>query len=144
MRVGDGGGFQRRLGQAGRPGGPVPEAGVGEKASSALGVVDDRDFEEPLSGDYAAEQLPGEEGQVGDVVDDGLGDAPAGVADDDGVAELEPEDDRRVDPVVEAGDDHDLHPRAERPGAVYSGELPVVLEQGAHLRHGPDLLSWLV
>ncbi len=36
----------------------------------------------------AAEELPGEEGQVGDVLDDGLGDAPARVADDDGVAEL--------------------------------------------------------
>src|SRR5215469_3053195 len=89
VRVGDGGGFQRRLGQAGSLGGLVPEAGVGEEAGSALGVVDDRDLEEPLSGDYAAEQLPGEEGQVGDVIDDGLGDAPARVADDDGVAELE-------------------------------------------------------
>ena len=84
VRVGDGGGFQRRLGQAGRLGGPVPEVGVGEKAGSALGVVDNRDLEEPLSGDYAAEQLPGEEGQVGDVIDDGLGDAPTRVTDDDG------------------------------------------------------------
>jgi len=115
----------------------VPEARVGEKPGAALGVVDDRDFEEPLSGDLAAEQLPGEEGQVGDVIDDGLGDAPAGVADDDGVAELEPEDDRGVDPVVEAGDDDQLRGgRAQRPGGVGSGELLVAP------RAGGSSLSW--
>ena len=79
VRVSDSGGFQRRLGQAGRLGGPVAEAGLGEKAGSALGVVDDCDFEEPVSGDLAADELPGEKGQVGDVIDDGLGDAPARV-----------------------------------------------------------------
>ena len=75
MRIGYGGGFQRCLGQAGRCGGLMPEAGVGEKAGPALRVVDDRDLEEPVGRDLPAEQLLGEEGEVGDVVDDGLGDA---------------------------------------------------------------------
>jgi hypothetical protein len=39
--------------------------------------------------------------------------------------------DRRVDPVVEAGDDDHLRRgRAERPRGVGSGELLVALEQG--------------
>ena len=67
-------------------------------------------------GALAADQLPGEEGEEGDVVDDGLGDASACVADDGGVAEAQPEDDRRVDAVVEAGDDE--HPAAGRPSAA--------------------------
>ena len=46
MRVGDSGGRQRCLGEAGRLGRLVPEAGVGEKAGAALRVVDDRDLEE--------------------------------------------------------------------------------------------------
>jgi len=79
VRVGDGGGFEGRLGQAGRLGGLVPEAGVGEKAGAALGVMDDCDFEERVRRGLAAEQLFGEEGEVGDVVDDRLGDAPSGV-----------------------------------------------------------------
>jgi hypothetical protein len=37
-----------------------------------LGVVDDRDFEQRLRRILAAEQLLGEKGEVGDVVDDGL------------------------------------------------------------------------
>jgi hypothetical protein len=49
VRVGDRGGFQRRLGEAGRLGGLMPEAGVGEKAGPALRVVDDRDLEEPVA-----------------------------------------------------------------------------------------------
>jgi hypothetical protein len=68
----------------------MPEAGVGEQAGAALGVVDDRDLEQPVVRVLAAEQLPGEEGEVGEVVDDGLGDAPAGVADDERLAEPEP------------------------------------------------------
>ena len=74
MRVGYGGGFEGCLEEAGRLGRPAPEAGVGEKARSALGVVDDRDFEERVSQALAAEQLLGQEGEVGDVVDDRLGD----------------------------------------------------------------------
>src|SRR5262249_51465585 len=88
VRVSDGGGFERLLGAAGRLGGLVPEAGVGEKAGSALGVMDNRDFEEIVR-DLVAEQLLGEEGEVFDVVDDGLGDAPPRVADDRSVAALE-------------------------------------------------------
>jgi hypothetical protein len=55
--------------------------------------MDDRDLEEPVRLDLGAEELPGE---VGDVVDDGLGDAPAGVADDGRITKPEPEDDRGV------------------------------------------------
>src|SRR5262245_20016974 len=44
MRVGNGGGLERCLGEASRRRSPVPEAGVGEKTGSALRVVDDRDF----------------------------------------------------------------------------------------------------
>jgi hypothetical protein len=73
VRVGDGGGFQRRLGDPGRRGGLAPEAGVGQEAGAALGVVDDRDLEETVRKDLPAEQLPGEVGEVGDVVDDGRG-----------------------------------------------------------------------
>src|SRR5271166_2112272 len=108
VRVGDGGGFEGCLGEAGRLGGLAPEAGIGEEARSALRVVDDRDFEKRVQGALAAEQLPGEEAEVGDVVDDGLGDASSGVADDGSVPQLESEDDRGVDPVVEAGDDEHL------------------------------------
>jgi hypothetical protein len=69
--VGDRRGFQRRLGQAGCLGGLAPEAGVGQEAGAALGVVDDSDLEETVRKDLSAEQLPGEVGEVGDVVDDG-------------------------------------------------------------------------
>src|SRR5580700_1913332 len=55
-RVGDGGGFQRRLGQARRFGCLMPEVRVGEQAGSALGVVDDRDLEEPVGLELGAEQ----------------------------------------------------------------------------------------
>src|SRR5215468_7979924 len=119
MRVGDGGGFQRGLGEAGLLSSPMPEPGVGEKPGPALGVVDDRDFEEPVSLDLAVEELLGEEGKIDNVVDDGLGYAPAGVADDGSLAELEPENDRRVNPVIEAGDDDHLRGgRAQRHGNI--------------------------
>src|SRR6478672_12220237 len=96
----------------------MPEAGVGEEAGPALGVVDDRDLEEPVHRDLPGEQLLGEEGEVGDVVDDGRGDAPARVPDDRRVAEPEPESDRGVDAVVEAGDDDLRGGWAERQGGV--------------------------
>src|SRR6266487_3910713 len=55
---------------------------------------------------------------------------------DDIVAELETEDDRGVDPVVEAGDNEHLRGgRAERRGGVGAGELLVALEQGGHPGH---------
>jgi hypothetical protein len=44
--------------------GLLPEAGVGEEAGSALGVVDDRDLEEAVVLELALEQLLGEEGDV--------------------------------------------------------------------------------
>src|SRR5262249_33513311 len=92
---------------------------------------------EPVVRVLAAEKLLGEVGEVGDVADDGLGDAPADVADDGSVAELEPEGDRGVDPVVEAGDDDHLRGRlGERPGGVVGGEVLVALEQGGHPGHG--------
>jgi len=75
VRVGDRGGFQGGLGESRRRRGLVPEAGIGEEAGAALRVVDDRDLEQPVVRQLPAEQLLGEERQVGDVVDDGLGDA---------------------------------------------------------------------
>ena len=75
MRVGYGRGFEGRLGEAGRLGGLAPEAGISKEARSALGVMDDRDFEERVRRARAAEQLPGQEAEEGDVVDDGPGDA---------------------------------------------------------------------
>ena len=86
----------------------MPVAGVDEKPGSALRVMHDRDLEERVAGKLLAEQLLGQEGEVVDVVDDGLGDASPGVADDRSVPELESEDDGRVDPMVEAGDDEHL------------------------------------
>ena len=48
----------------------------------------------------------------------------------------EPEDDGRVDPVVEAGDDdHRYGGQAERRRGVGTGELRVALEQGDQLGH---------
>jgi hypothetical protein len=73
VRVGDGGGVQYRLRDSGRLGGPAPEIRVGEKAGSALRVVNDRDLEQGVRRTLAAEQLLCEERQVGDVVDDGWG-----------------------------------------------------------------------
>src|SRR5262249_44137300 len=69
--------------------------------------------------------------------DDGRGDASARVADDGCVAEPEPEDDRRVDPVVEAADDDQLRGRqAESRSGVVTGELLVALEQRRDPGHG--------
>jgi hypothetical protein len=141
VRVGDRGGFQCRLGDAGRGGGLAPEAGVGQEAGPALRVMHDRDLEEPVGRHLVAEQLPGEEREVGDVLDDGWGDTAARVADDGGFAELEPEDDRGVDAVVEAGDDDHLRGgRAERHGSVVASEPLVALEQRVHPGHWGILL----
>jgi len=133
VRIGNRGGFQCRLGDAGRGGGLAPEAGVGQETGPALRVVHDRDLEEPVGRHLVAEQLPGEEREVGDVLDDGRGDTAARVADDGGFAELDPEDDRGVDPVVETGDDDHLRGgQAERRGGEGAGELLIVLEQRGH------------
>jgi hypothetical protein len=91
-------------------------------------VVEDRDFEEPAVLELAAEQLLGEEADVGDVLDDRLGDASSRVADDGGLTEPEPEEDRGVYPVVQAGDDEHLRcGRAEWGWGVGAGELLVAL-----------------
>src|SRR5258708_30346265 len=59
---------------------------------------------------------------------------PPRVADDGSVSEPEPEDDRGVDPVVEAGhDEHLPGGYAECGGGVGAGELLVALEQGGIL-----------
>src|SRR5262249_57527758 len=98
-----------RHGSRGRGGGGgvMAEGGVREKTGSALRVVDDRDFEERVRF-LAAEQAHGEEGEEGDVVDDALGHAPAGVSDDERFSELESEDARGVDSVVETGEHDEL------------------------------------
>src|SRR5262245_29788239 len=99
--------------------------------------MDDRDLEERVCRALTAEQLLSEEGEEGEVIDDGLGDSSPGVADDRSVSELESEDDGRVDPVVEAGDDEHLRRgQAERHGGVGTGELLIALEQGLHPGHG--------
>src|SRR6185437_2802452 len=106
-------------------------------AGPALRVVDDRDLEERVGRQLAAEQLPGEKRQECDVLDDGRGDAPARVADDGRVAEPEPEDDRRIDPVVEAADHDELRGRqAESRSGVVTGELLVAFEQRRDPGHG--------
>src|SRR5258708_19100733 len=59
---------------------------------------------------------------------------PPRVADDGSVSEPEPEDDRGVDPVVEAGhDEHLPGGYAECGEGVGAGELLVALEQGVIL-----------
>ena len=60
VRVGDRGGLQCCLGEAGRLGRLVPEAGVGEKPGPALRVVDNSDLEESVRPRLAAEQLLGQ------------------------------------------------------------------------------------
>ena len=133
VRVADRGGFQRRLVRAGRLGGLAPEAGIGEEAGPALRMVNDRDFDALIAVHRPAGQPPAEEGEVGDLLDDGLGDASPRVAQDGGVAEPEPEGDRGVDPVVEAGDDDHLRGgQAERRGSVGAGELLIPLKQRGH------------
>ena len=58
VRVGDRGGFQLCLGEAGRLGGLPPEAGVGEQAGAALRVVDNRDLKERVPGALAPNSSP--------------------------------------------------------------------------------------
>jgi len=129
--------LQRCLGHPGRRGGLLPEARVGQEAGAALRVVNDRHFEQPVAVDLPGEHLLGQEGQVRDVLDDGLGDAAARVTDHRRVAELQAEHDRRVDPVVQAGDDQHLRGgRGEFDGRVVAGELLVAVQQRGHPGHG--------
>jgi len=111
----------------------TPEARVGEKACPALRVVNDRDFHAPVAGRLPARHPAAEVGEVGDVFDDGLGDASPSVAQNGGVAELESQGDRGVDPVVETGDHNHLRSgHAQWHRSVGVGEFLVVLEQWAH------------
>jgi hypothetical protein len=146
VRIGDGGGFEGRLVRAGRLGGLATEAGVGEEAGPALRVVNHRDFDALIPVHRPAGQPPAKEGEVGDLLDDGLGDASPRVAQDGGVAELEPEGDRGVDPVVQAGDeDHLRGGQAERRGSVGVGELLIPLEQQGHpAGHGGSVPLWSI
>jgi inner membrane transporter RhtA len=79
----------------------VAQLRVGEEPGSAVGVVDDGKLEPVGVGRLDLVQVA----DPGDVLDDGRGDAPADIAPDDGVSELEPEDAGRVNPGVNAGDD---------------------------------------
>src|SRR5205823_380679 len=78
----------------------MTEVVVGECGGSALGVVDHRDLEQGPVG----QDVLGELAYEGDVVDRLWGDPSADVADDDGVAEAEPEKVRGVDTRIEARD----------------------------------------
>ena len=89
------------------------EGVVGERAGSALGVVDDGDLEQRAVGQCGLCELTDE----GDVVDHLRGDAPADVADDRRVAEAEVEEVRGVDARVQAGD-HEQAQVGEGDGAV--------------------------
>src|SRR5262249_21620497 len=77
-----------------------------------------------------------------DVVDDGLGDSSAEVADDRGVAELQAEEVRGIDSVVEAGEDEHLCGwRAERHGGECTGEALGALQQRGDLAHGCSFID---
>ena len=104
------------------------EGVVGERAGSALGVVDHGDFEQRAVGQCALGELADE----GDIVDHLRGDPPADVADDHRVAEAEAEEVRGVDARVEAGD-HKQAQVGKDDGALMAaggGEGAVALERG--------------
>jgi hypothetical protein len=73
---------------------------VGERAGSALGVVDHGDLEQGSVG----QDVLGDLADEGDIVDHLRRDAPADVADDHRVAEAESEEVRGVDARVQARD----------------------------------------
>jgi hypothetical protein len=82
---------------------------VGEQGRAAVGVVNDRDLKVGAFGGLGVDQVTG----AGDVGDDRRGDPPADVALDEGLAEPDAEDLRRVDPAVDAGDDVQVQVRDE-------------------------------
>ena len=103
------------------------EGVVGERAGSALGVVDHRDLEQRAVGQCGLGELADE----GDIVDHLRGDPPADVADDHRVAEAEAEEVRGVDARVEAGD-HEQAQVGEDDGAFVAaggGEGAVARER---------------
>jgi inner membrane transporter RhtA len=90
----------------------VPQLRVGQEPGPAVGVVNDGKLEPVGVGRLDLVQVA----DPGDVLDHGRGDAPADVAPDDRVAELEPEDAGRVNPRVDAGDHVHLPVRDEGDG----------------------------
>ena len=124
-----------------RLGEPVAQFVVGEQGRAAVGVVDDRDLEVRAFRRLAVDQVT----SVGDVADHGRSDAAADVALHEGLAELDPEDLRRVDPAVDAGDDVQVQVRDERePGhalarAGIAGERPVAVQQRGDVRQDSAL-----
>ena len=104
------------------------EGVVGERAGSALGVVDHGDLEQRPVGHDVLGELADER----DIVDYLRGDPPADVADDHRVAEAEAEEVRGVDARVEARD-HEQAQIGEHDGALVAaggGEGAVALERG--------------
>ena len=104
---------RRRLVGADPLGVAAAEGVVGERAGSALGVVDHGDLEQRAVG----QDVLGELADEGDVVDHLRGDPPADVADDHCVAEAEAEEVRGVDARIEAGD-HEQPQVGKDDGAV--------------------------
>ena len=94
----------------------VAEGIVGERAGSALGVVDHRDLEQRAVG----HDTLGDLADVGDIVDHLRGDTPADVAHDDRVAQTEAEEVRGVGARITAGDDEQAH-AGEHDGALVRG-----------------------
>jgi hypothetical protein len=136
--VQDGGVGQGPLVGADAFGEPVAQVVVGEQGRPAVGVVDDRDFEVRAFGGLGVDQVT----DVGDIGDDGRGDAAANVALDDGLTEFDAEDLGRVDAGVDAGDDVQIQVRDERQpghalaGARIGGEGPVAVQERGDVRQG--------
>ena len=114
---------------------------VGERACSALGVVDHGDLEQWAVGDHVLGDLNDE----GDIVDHLSGDPPADVANDDRVAEAEAEKVRRVDTGIEARD-HEQPQVGKDEGALVAargGEGVVALERRIDVGRGHDFSSFV-
>jgi hypothetical protein len=99
--------------------------------------VNDRDLEPRALGGLGLDQVGG----VGDVLDHGRGHPAADVALHEGIADLDPEDLRRVDPAVDADDDVEALPRQKRerghvPPGVGAGERAVAVEEVIDVGHG--------
>ena len=104
------------------------EGVVGERAGSALGVVDYGDLEQRAVGQSGLGGLADE----GDILDHLRGDPPADVADDHRIAEAEVEEVRGIHARIEARD-HEQGQVGEDDGAVVAaggGEGAVAFERG--------------
>ena len=101
---------------------------VGERAGSALGVVDYGDLEQRAVGQNGLGGLADE----GDIIDHLRGDPPTDVADDHRVAEAEVEEVRGIHARIEAGD-HEQGQVGEDDGTVVAaggGEGAVAFKHG--------------